>query len=128
MGKKGRANAQITVQGQDTIVQDIQILPTGTIQLKVTDEEGNPIPKVYFSFTNPAGGNNRWLGWAQWTNNQGITTSSAIRQGQVRVTAYHNKKDFKIEPFEVTIEPHKLIVTNVVMQRVKPKKKPEDGN
>ncbi|MEE8147492.1 MAG: carboxypeptidase regulatory-like domain-containing protein, partial [Longimicrobiales bacterium] len=83
MGQKGQGTTQISVSGQDTVMQDLQVLPTGKVAFNVVDADGNPIEKVYFSFHDPER-QSRWLGWAMWTNVQGFSTSGPVRQGATK--------------------------------------------
>jgi len=97
--------------------QNLQLLPTGTIVLKVVDEEGKPIPGVRFWFRDE---NNRYLGYAQPTNNAGITTSASLRMGSAMVQAYHGT--YVVDKFPVDIQSGKTVTVDVVMQ-AKDKKK-----
>jgi hypothetical protein len=124
MGQKGQGTTQISVSGQDTVMQDLQVLPTGKVAFNVVDADGNPIEKVYFSFHDPER-QSRWLGWAMWTNVQGFSTSGPVRQGVVLVKAYHYKREFEVDPFHVTVEPQKTVTMNVVMKKKEKKKKPD---
>jgi hypothetical protein len=112
LGRKGAAIAQAVVQGLDMVKQDLVLLPTGTVVLKVVDEEGKPIRGVWFNFRTPEG---RYIGWAQQTNAQGTTTSRPMPMGTAMVHAYHGK--YTLEPFSITVRSGKTITVDVAMRK-----------
>jgi protocatechuate 3,4-dioxygenase beta subunit len=109
---RGAATAVVSVVGSGMVRQNLQLLPTGTIVLKVVDEEGKPISGVRFYFRDE---NNRYLGYARQTNNAGITTSGPLRMGHAMVQAYGSK--YAVDPFPVTIESGKTVTVDVTMQK-----------
>ena len=113
MGRRGAATAQVSVVGAEMVRQDLQLVPTGTVVLKVTDEEGKPVQGVYFYFRDD---NNRWVGWAGQTNSQGVTTSQPLRMGPVNVQAVHQKGQYTVDRFRLTVQSSKTITVDVVMQ------------
>jgi protocatechuate 3,4-dioxygenase beta subunit len=109
---RGAATALVSVVGTGMVRQNLQLLPTGTIVLKVVDKDGKPISGVRFWFRDE---NNRYLGYAKPTNNAGITTSGPLRMGSAMVQAYHAK--YVVDRFSVTIESGKTVTVDVVMQK-----------
>lgn len=117
MGSRGAARELVVVRGLEMVRQELVLLPTGTVQIKAHDEEGKPVPGIYFQFTDE---NSRWLGWAQRTNKNGITNSAAMRMGVAFVRAHDPGNKFEADEFTVVIKPNKQVVVEVAMR-----KKPE---
>jgi protocatechuate 3,4-dioxygenase beta subunit len=112
LGSRGAATALVTVAGAGMVRENLRLLPTGTIVLKVVDEEKKPIAGVRFWFRDE---NNRYLGYARPTNNAGITTSGPLRMGSAMVQAHHGK--YVVDRFPVQIESGKSVTVDVVMQK-----------
>jgi hypothetical protein len=114
---RGAATALVSVVGSGMVRQNLQLLPTGIVVLKVVDPDGKPIAGVRFYFRDE---NNRYLGYAQPTNNAGISTSRPLRMGPAMVQAYHGK--YVVDNFPVTVLSGKTVTVDVVMQPKEPKK------
>lgn len=112
LGRQGSATAVVSVVGSGMVRQNLRLLPTGTVVLKVVDQEGKPVAGVRFWFRDE---NNHYLGYAQPSNNAGIATSGPLRMGPAMVQAYHAQ--YVVDPFPVTIESGKTVTVDVTMQK-----------
>ncbi len=121
MGSRGSARAQVTVASQEMVVQDLQLVPTGKIAFRVTDDQGQPLKGVYFYIRDPA--NNGWLGWVRQTDAQGYSISGALRSGPAKIQAHSNK--WVVDNFDVEIQPGRTTTFDIQM-RPKPKPKPKN--
>jgi hypothetical protein len=121
---RGSASAVVSVSGSESVKQDLQLVPAGYVQFKAIDREtGEPVRQVYFQIRDP-NNNNRYLGGAGYTNNQGVCRSSALRAGSATVTTYTSKNAYNVETFDIVIESSKTITVTVELTK-REKKKPE---
>jgi protocatechuate 3,4-dioxygenase beta subunit len=124
LGRRGSAFAQVTVAGAEMVRRDLQLLPTGTVVLEVTDEEGRPLPGVSFHFRSSMTGN--WMGFASPSNAQGISTSQPLPMGDATVQALHDRTKYVADSFPVTIVAGETIHVEVAMK--KKQEAPPSGN
>jgi len=116
LGQRGAVTAQIAVTGTEMVTRNLQLLPTGTVTLKVVDEDGNPVQGVMFYFRDQ---NGMFIGWAQPTNAQGATTSQPTRMGPVNVQVYDPKQLYKADNFDLQVLSGKNITVDVAVKKVK---------
>jgi protocatechuate 3,4-dioxygenase beta subunit len=119
LGSRGATTAQVSVAGSEMVRRNLQLLPTGTVVLRVVDEDGKPIQGVYFQFRDE---NGRYIGWANQTNQDGIARSGPLRMGPAAVSAYHRKREYVVDSFHVTVRSGKTVTVDVVMQKREQKK------
>jgi len=124
LGSRGSARAQVTVSSRELVVQDLQLVPTGKVAFRVTDDEGQPLKGVMFYLRDP--GTNRWIGWVRQSNAQGLAVSGALRSGPAKVQVYHRKREWIADNFEIEIRPSRTVTFEVEM-RPNPEKKKKQG-
>jgi hypothetical protein len=112
MGTRGSANALAVVPGAEMVTQDLRLLPTGLVTLKAVDEEGNPVAGVMFQFRDDQG---QWVGWANGTDAQGLTTSQPLRMGPVVAQAYHGQ--YEAPELRLTVVSAKTVHLDVTMRK-----------
>ena len=122
MGSRGAAIAQVAVVGAEMVKQDLQLVPTGTVLLRVKDEEGNPLQGIQFQFFDERGG---WRGWSPPSNQEGVSQSQPLAMGPAIVRAWDRNKKFDIEEFTVVVKSGQQITADVVAKK---KPEPEEGN
>ena len=121
LGSRGSAMAQVTVMGSEMAIHDLQIVPTGRVVFRVTDEEGNPLQGVYFYIRDAQ--TNNWLGWGPASNANGVSTSQALRMGAAMIQAHDSKRKFVVDNFPVSIPSGRTVTVEVVMRKKEPAKK-----
>ncbi len=114
MGRRGSATARVSVAGAEMVRCDLALVPTGTLQLKAVDEEGKPVPGIYFQFMDD---DQNWLGWAQETDQNGEAQSQPMRAGPATLTAYTEQQQWTCDPMRVEIVSGRVVTVEVVMKK-----------
>jgi protocatechuate 3,4-dioxygenase beta subunit len=115
MGSRGSVRAQVIVQGMETIRQNLQLMPTGSVLVRAVDEEGKPIKGVYFYFFDDQ---SQWLGWGRQTDQNGESLAQNLRMGPAVARAHHAK--YETDQFDVIVRPDAQVTMQVTLR-----KKPE---
>ena len=90
-------------------------MPTGSVLVRASDEEGKPIKGVYFYFYDD---HNQWLGWGRQTDQNGESLAQNLRMGPAVAQAQHAK--YERDRFHVTVRPDAQVTLDVTLR-----KKPE---
>lgn len=112
--QRGAATARVSVAGSEMVRCDLALVPTGTLQLKAVDEEGKPVPGIYFQFMDD---DQNWVGWAGETDQNGQAQSQPMRAGSAILSAYSEEQQWTCDPMRVEIVSGRTVNVEVVMKK-----------
>ncbi len=115
LGSRGSAQAQITVSGTEMAIQNLQLLPTGKIVIRVTDDQGKPLAGVYFQLRDAT--TSQYRGWVRTSKADGVSVSGPLPMGRVAVTATHAARKYVADKFEVDIPAGDTVTVDVQMRK-----------
>jgi protocatechuate 3,4-dioxygenase beta subunit len=112
MGQRGAATARVVLAGAEMLRCDLQLVPTGTVVIKAVDEEGKPVPGVFFQFMEDE---QTWIGWAGETDQNGESRSQPLRAGPAILKAYHEQ--WKCDDMRVDIVSGRVVNVDVTLKK-----------
>jgi protocatechuate 3,4-dioxygenase beta subunit len=114
MGERGAATARVSVAGAERVRHDLTLVPTGTLTIKAVDEEGKPVPAIYFQFMDDE---QNWLGWAGETDQNGQAQSQPMRAGPAILSAYDEQQQWTCDPMRVEILSGRVAPVEVTLKK-----------
>jgi len=78
------------------------------------DEEGKPVPGIYFQFMDDE---QNWVGWAGETDQNGQAQSQPMRAGPAILNAYEEQQQWTCDPMRVEILPGRVVAIDVLMKK-----------